>query len=62
MAAYCNLDKCSESSARHRLVVASSRRAAENVASRRGWGRYCRKASRARALSLSLDFVLAINS
>lgn len=40
--------------ARHLLVAASSRRTDENVASRRGSGRHCRKASRARALSLSL--------
>jgi hypothetical protein len=38
------------------VVAASSRKTTENVASRRGSGRYCRKASRARALSLSLDF------
>jgi hypothetical protein len=40
--------------ARQRLVAASSRRTEEKVASRRGSGRHCRRASRARALSLSL--------
>jgi len=40
--------------ARQRLVAASSRRTDEKVASRRGSGRHCRRASRARALSLSL--------
>jgi hypothetical protein len=42
------------SCARQRFVAASSRRTDENVASRRGSGRHCRRASRARALSLSL--------
>ena len=45
------------SCARQRLVAASSRRTDENVASRRGSGRHCRRASRARALSLSLERV-----
>ena len=40
--------------ARQRFVAASSRRTDEKVASRRGSGRHCRRASRARALSLSL--------
>ena len=43
--------------ARQRLVAASSRRTDENVASRSGSGRHCRRASRARALSLSLKEV-----
>jgi hypothetical protein len=45
------------SCARQRLVAASSRRTEENVASRSGSGRHCRRASRARALSLSLEVV-----
>lgn len=36
-------------------MAASSRRTDEKVASRRGSGRHCRRASRARALSLSLQ-------
>ena len=40
--------------ARHRFVAASSRRTEEKVASRRGSGRHCRKASRALLLSLRL--------
>lgn len=46
--------------ARHLLVAASSRRTEENVASRRGSGRHCRRASRARALSLSLRLRVSI--
>jgi hypothetical protein len=46
------------SCARHRFVAASSRRTDENVASRRGSGRHCRSASRARALSLNLKTIL----
>src|SRR3981189_1331602 len=46
--------------ARHRLVAASSRRTDEKVASRSGSGRQCRRASRARALSLSLHRVSAL--
>lgn len=40
--------------ARQRLVAASSLRTDEKVASRKGSGRLCRSASRARLLSLSL--------
>ncbi len=47
-------DRLMRSCARQRLVAASSRRTEEKVASRRGSGRHCRKASRARALSLRL--------
>lgn len=42
------------SCARHRFVAASSRRTDWKVASRKGSGRHWRRASRARALSLSL--------
>jgi len=45
------------SCARQRFVAASSRRTEENVASRRGSGKHWRRASRARALSLSLRYV-----
>ena len=45
--------------ARQRFVAASSRRTEEKVASRRGSGRHWRRASRARALSLSLTVYLA---
>jgi len=47
-------DRLIKSWARQRFVAASSRRTEEKVASRRGSGRHCRRASRARALSLSL--------
>lgn len=47
-------DRLIRSWARQRLVAASSRRTDEKVASRRGSGRHCRKASRARLLSLRL--------
>lgn len=47
-------DRLINNCARQRLVAASSRRTEEKVASRRGSGRHCRKASRARLLSLSL--------
>lgn len=40
-------------------MAASSRRTEEKVASRSGSGRHCRRASRARALSLKLEVVLA---
>lgn len=50
-------DRLMRSCARQRLVAASSRRTEEKVASRRGSGRHWRRASRARALSLSLDLV-----
>lgn len=48
-------DRLIRSWARQRLVAASSRRTEEKVASRRGSGKHCRKASRARLLSLNLD-------
>lgn len=38
------------------MVAASSRRTEENVASRKGSGRHCLRASRARGLSLKLFF------
>lgn len=44
-------DRASRSCARQRFVAASSRKTGEKVASRRGSGRHCRRASRARALS-----------
>lgn len=47
-------ERLMSSCARQRLVAASSRRTEENVASRSGSGRHCRRASRARLLSLSL--------
>lgn len=50
-------DRLIKSWVRHRLVAASSRRTEEKVASRRGSGRHCRSASRARALSLSLLWI-----
>ena len=40
--------------AKQRFVAASSRRTDEKVASRKGSGKHCLKASRARALSLNL--------
>ena len=48
-------DRLINSCARQRLVAASSRSTEEKVASRRGSGRHCRRASRARLLSLSLN-------
>ena len=48
-------ERLMRSCARHLLVAASSRSTDEKVASRRGSGRHCRSASRALALSLSLD-------
>lgn len=48
--------------ARHRFVAASSLNTGENVASRRGSGRHCLKASRARALSESLLTVSSAQS
>ena len=47
-------ERLMRSCARQRFVAASSRRTEENVASRKGSGRHCRSASRARALSLNL--------
>lgn len=44
--------------AKQRFVAASSRRTDENVASRKGSGKHCLKASRARALSLNLMYGL----
>lgn len=44
---------------RQRFVAASSRRTDENVASRSGSGKHCRRASRARALSLKLFSVVS---
>lgn len=46
--------KLIKSCARQRLVAASSRSTLEKVASRRGSGRHCLRACRARLLSLSL--------
>lgn len=51
-------DRLMSSWARQRLVAASSRRTEEKVASRRGSGRHCRRASRARLLSLRLQQLL----
>lgn len=47
-------ERLMRSCARQRFVAASSRRTDEKVASRRGSGRHCRNASRARLLSLRL--------
>lgn len=54
MSAIAVSDRFTRSCVRHLLVAASSRRTAENVASRSGSGRHCRRASRALALSLNL--------
>lgn len=50
-------DRLIRSCARQRFVAASSRRTEEKVASRRGSGKHWRRASRARALSLSLRYM-----
>lgn len=50
-------DRLTRSCVKHLLVAASSRRTAENVASRSGSGKHCRRASRALALSLSLCMI-----
>ena len=47
-------DNARRSCARQRLVAASSLKTGEKVASRKGSGRHCLSASRARALSESL--------
>jgi hypothetical protein len=54
-------ERLSSRVAKQRLVAASSRRTPEKVPSRKGSGRHWRRASRARALSLSLQNPISEN-